>query len=91
MALINREELLNAFGLSEKTRKYGGDHSGYSTLMLYEIQNTIEDAKTVEAIPVDYLNSRINDFRQRGNYAGRFAADCLQAIINDYNKEIHND
>ena len=55
MALINREELLNAFGLSEKTRKYGGDHSGYDTRMLYEIQDTIEDAADVEAIPVEWI------------------------------------
>ena len=57
MTLINREELLNAFGLSEKTRKYGGDHSGYNTLMLYEIQDTIEDAAEVEAIPVPWIES----------------------------------
>lgn len=47
----------------------------------------IDEAETVEAIPVDYLISRIYDFRQRESYAGKFAADCLQAIINDYNKE----
>ena len=50
----------------------------------------IDAAETVEAIPVDYLNSRINDFRQRESYAGRFAADLLEAIIKDYNKEAHN-
>ena len=53
--LIDADKLLNAFGLSEKTRKYGGDHSGYDTRMLYEIQDTIEDAAEVEAIPVDWI------------------------------------
>ena len=57
MSLINREELLNAFGLSEKTRKYGGDHSGYDTRMLYEIQDTIEDAAEVDAISVEWIES----------------------------------
>ena len=40
--LIYRQEALDAFGLSEKTRKWGGDHSGYNTLMLYEIQDVLE-------------------------------------------------
>ena len=61
MSLINREELLNAFGLSEKTRKYGGDHSGYDTRMLYEIQDTIEDAAEVEVIPVPWIEKYIAD------------------------------
>ena len=55
--LIDADKLLNAFGLSEKTRKYGGDHSGYDTRMLYEIQDTIEDAAEVDAIPVDWIES----------------------------------
>ena len=40
--LIDRQAAIDAFGLSEKTRKYGGDHSGYDTRMLYEIQDTLE-------------------------------------------------
>ena len=40
--LIYIQDALDAFGLSDKTRKYGGDHSGYDTRMLYEIQDTIE-------------------------------------------------
>lgn len=40
---ISRQAAMDAFGLSEKTRKYGGDHSGYDTMMLYEIQDILED------------------------------------------------
>ena len=40
--LISRQDAIDAFGLSEKTRKYGGDHSGYDTRMLYEIQDILE-------------------------------------------------
>lgn len=40
--MISRQAALDAFGLSEKTRKYGGDHSGYETRMLYEIQDVLE-------------------------------------------------
>lgn len=44
---ISRQAALDAFNLSEKTRKYGGDHSGYDTMMLYEIQDVIEDLPSV--------------------------------------------
>lgn len=44
---INRQAALDAFGLSEKTRKYGGDHSGYDTMMKYEIQDVLEDLPSV--------------------------------------------
>lgn len=46
--LIRREDALDAFGLSEKTRKYGGDHSGYDTRMLYEIQDVLESLPSAE-------------------------------------------
>ena len=46
--LINRQDAIDAFGLSEKTRKYGGDHSGYDTMMLYEIQNTLESLPSAQ-------------------------------------------
>lgn len=46
--LISRKVAIDAFGLSEKTRKYGGDHSGYDTRMLYEIQDTLESLPSVQ-------------------------------------------
>lgn len=46
--LISRQDALEAFGLSEKTRKYGGDHSGYATMMMYEIQDTIENLPPIQ-------------------------------------------
>lgn len=49
---IRRQAALDAFGLSDKTRKYGGDHSGYDTRMLYEIQDTLEDLPTEDVAPV---------------------------------------
>jgi len=45
---ISRQALLDAFGFSEKTRKWGGDHSGYDTMMLYEIQDVIESQPPVK-------------------------------------------
>lgn len=46
--VISRQALLDDFGLSEKTRKWGGDHGGYNTMMLYEIQDMIESAPSVK-------------------------------------------
>lgn len=46
--IISRQAAMDAFGLSEKTRKYGGDHSGYDTRMLYEIQNALEDLPSAQ-------------------------------------------
>lgn len=46
--VISRQQALEAFGLSEKTRKYGGDHSGYDTIMLYEVQDILENLPSVQ-------------------------------------------
>ena len=48
---ISRQVALDAFGLSEITRKYGGDHSGYDTVMKYEIQDILEGLPPVTPQP----------------------------------------
>ena len=45
---ISRQAALDTFGLSEKSRKYGGDHSGYDTIMLYEVQDALEALPSVQ-------------------------------------------
>ena len=50
---IRKQDALDAFGLSEKTRKYGGDHSGYDTRMLYEIQDTIESTEPADVVSTE--------------------------------------
>lgn len=86
MALINREELLNAFGLSEKTRKYGGDHSGYDTRMLYEIQDTIEDAAAVDAIPVAWIKEKIQTLRNENSYTSYHLSECYKALLLEWKR-----
>ena len=49
---ISRQAAIDAFGLSEKTRKYGGDHSGYDTRMLYEIQGVLECLPSADVVEV---------------------------------------
>ena len=59
MRLIDADALMENYGLKDAT-KYGNkdaeqqEHS-YSTLMLYEIADIIEDAPTVEAKPVEWI------------------------------------
>ncbi len=48
---ISRQAALDTFGLSEKSRKYGGDHSGYDTIMLYEVQDALEALPSVQPQP----------------------------------------
>lgn len=79
--LIDADKLLNAFGLSEKTRKYGGDHSGYDTRMLYEIQDTIEDAAEVDAIPVDWLEAEIKSLKAENSYTSYHLSECYKALL----------
>lgn len=54
--LISRWDLLDAFDLSDNTRKYGGDgRSGYRTLMLYEIQDIIEEMPSYSEMPNKWI------------------------------------
>ena len=56
MRLIDADELMKNYGFENAT-KYGNknakqqEHS-YSTMMLYEIADVIEDAPTIDAVPV---------------------------------------
>lgn len=49
---IRKQDALDAFGLSEKTRKYGGDHSGYDTRMLYEIHDALTGIPAADVVEV---------------------------------------
>ena len=49
---IRKQDALDAFGLSEKTRKYGGDHSGYDTRMLYEIHDALTGSPAEDVVQV---------------------------------------
>ena len=66
--LVSRQAALDAFGLSEKTRKYGGDHSGYDTRLLYEIQNILkglppaqQEPKTAKILPMIIDGEKVNN------------------------------
>jgi len=58
---------------------------------MYNVDGWLEKCEEVPAIPITYLTSRIAEFRAKDTYANQFAADFLQAIINEYNKEAHNE
>ena len=83
---ISRQDALDAFGLSEKTRKYGGDHSGYDTRMLYEIQRELENLPSVTPAPkmgrwsdVEFMSGKLPQCSECGYTAGftyNFCPDC---------------
>jgi len=66
--MIYRQAAIDAFGLSEKTRKYGGDHSGYDTRMLYEIQDVLEGLPSAEPEIIRCRDCK--HWRQQTNYQG---------------------
>ena len=54
---ISRQYVMEEFSLSEKTRKYGGDGSGYKPILLYEVQDILEDAPDIQPDPELFGNS----------------------------------
>jgi hypothetical protein len=80
--LISRQDALEAFGLSEKTRKYGGDHSGYATMMMYEIQDTIENLPPIQ--PKKEIAKRVLWTGWKGCRDTRYKCpNCKKPVKND--------
>ena len=82
---IDRCATLDAFGLSEKTRKWGGDHSGYDTMMLYEIQDIIEDMPTIEVQPIRYGCWYVQKFGDNAR-----CSECGMSFKDVYDIENHD-
>ena len=62
--LIRREDVFKALGITDKSTKYGGDHSGYNTLMLYEIKGAIDSIPNAETTGV--LDDAIQEYIKDG-------------------------
>lgn len=84
---IRKQDALDAFGLSEKTRKYGGDHSGYDTRMLYEIQDTIESLEPADVAPmvhgkwIDHDGNKVQ-LNEHGETCGTcFCSRCGEWLV----------
>jgi hypothetical protein len=77
--IISRAEALNTFGLSEKTRKYGGDHSGYDTIMLYEVQDALEALPSAEAMQgwIPFTRRPMTEEEQKDYPNCTFMFDCV--------------
>lgn len=90
--LIDADALLKNCNLKDAT-KYGNkdaeqqNHS-YSTMMLYEIADMIEDAPTVEAVPVvhgewERISNRPKTYIRRCSVCSRESYTCFSS--RDYN------
>ena len=49
---ISRQATLDALGVTKNATKYGGDHSGYDTRMLYEIHDALTGISAADVVPV---------------------------------------
>ena len=49
---ISRQAALDALGVTKNATKYGGDHSGYDTRMLYEIHDALTGITAADVAPV---------------------------------------
>ena len=49
---IDRQVALDALGVTKNATKYGGDHSGYDTRMLYEIHDALTGIPAADVAPV---------------------------------------
>lgn len=96
---ISRQALLDDFGFSEKTRKWGGDHSGYNTLMLYEIQDVIEaqppvnpqESKLGHWITEDRLHPKCDQCGwEYGLSMTNFCPNCGARMIEPQESEVSN-
>lgn len=48
---ISRQAALDALGVTKNATKYGGDHSGYDTRMLYEIHDALTGVPAADVVP----------------------------------------
>ena len=82
--LISRQAAIDAFGLSEKTRKYGGDHSGYDTRMLYEIQDILESLPSAqpERIKGDWVEIASSNHTYKCSVCGRLLVNITDGKNN---------
>lgn len=49
---ISRQDALDALGVTKNATKYGGDHSGYDTRMLYEIHDVLTGLPAADVVQV---------------------------------------
>ena len=49
---IERQAAIDALGVTKNATKYGGDHSGYDTMMLYEIHDVLTGIPAADVVPV---------------------------------------
>lgn len=49
---ISRQAAFDALGVTKNATKYGGDHSGYDTMMLYEIHDALTGVPAADVVSV---------------------------------------
>lgn len=77
---IERQAALDALGVTKNATKYGGDHSGYDTRMLYEIHDVLTGLPSADVVQV-----RHGRWTHKPNvYGVAYCSEC------DYELRINN-
>ena len=50
------------------------------------LEDALSTAKTVDAIPIDWLMQKADEWKGEGRYAHNFGARLLTALINDWKR-----
>lgn len=80
MRLIDADSLLENYNLNDAT-KYGNKNAkqqnhSYSTMYLYEIADMIEDAPTIEAVPVENIKRIVDRLKKELYLADKAKERC---------------
>ena len=67
---IDRQVALDALGVTKNATKYGGDHSGYDTRMLYEIHDALTGIPAADVAPVVFCKDCRK--RRKDGYCTKF-------------------
>ena len=77
---IERRVALDALGVTKNATKYGGDHSGYDTRMLYEIHDALIGIPAADVVPVVHGEWKPHEDKQVA-FGLAFECSCCGSIV----------
>ncbi len=80
MELIRRDEAIEALVAVFKEKEKGG-------LLPKEFKKALNSCKTVEAIPINYLQTRADLMLRTNTFGGTFTAHEIDKIIKEWRQE----
>ena len=91
---ICRQDAMDDLGVTKNATKYGGDHSGYDTKMIYEIHDVLTGLPSANVVPVEILKAEIyklkcqQDSKNQDYYTGYMSAlSTVEGILAEMGEE----